>query len=214
MACVPWNENREEYLKSLSKLKKSNILVTHVGVSGGVVGKNNYPLQDAFTVKDIHPSTYDYVVMGHYHKPQIVTGTKNMIYAGAPVQHNFNDEGEERGFWVFSLKEDSLDFIPLEGPKFRTITEDTLGSIDVATTDYVRVQVTEASLHKAVKELQGLEQDIKLEIQKDYSDHTRSDIKMGMDYQEIIKIYAQDNSQIPEISLSVFHQALAMEAGK
>lgn len=48
---------------------------------------------------------YDLVALGHIHRPQRIDGLKNVYYSGAINAMNFNDEGQERGFWIhnFSL---------------------------------------------------------------------------------------------------------------
>ncbi len=43
---------------------------------------------------------YDLVALGHIHRPQAVPGLSNCYYSGAINQMNFNDEGQERGFWI------------------------------------------------------------------------------------------------------------------
>lgn len=43
---------------------------------------------------------YDLIALGHIHRPQAVPGVDNCYYSGAVNQMNFNDEGQERGFWI------------------------------------------------------------------------------------------------------------------
>lgn len=43
---------------------------------------------------------YDLVAMGHIHKPQELPNIRNCFYSGAINTLNFNDEGQERGFWI------------------------------------------------------------------------------------------------------------------
>ena len=49
---------------------------------------------------------YDLVALGHIHRPQVIPNLKNVYYSGAINAMNFNDEGQERGFWVHKFKED------------------------------------------------------------------------------------------------------------
>lgn len=42
---------------------------------------------------------YDLVTLGHIHRPQRIS-TYNWFYSGAINAMNFNDEGQERGFWI------------------------------------------------------------------------------------------------------------------
>ena len=49
---------------------------------------------------------YDMVALGHIHRPQMIPNVKNVYYSGAINAMNFNDEGQERGFWVHEFRED------------------------------------------------------------------------------------------------------------
>lgn len=48
---------------------------------------------------------YEAVLLGHIHRPQTLDGLHNVFYAGAINAMNFNDEGQERGFWVHEFNE-------------------------------------------------------------------------------------------------------------
>ena len=43
---------------------------------------------------------YDLVALGHIHRPQKLPNLQNCYYSGAINGMNFNDEGQERGFWI------------------------------------------------------------------------------------------------------------------
>lgn len=51
-------------------------------------------------------AAYDLVALGHIHRPQMIPNLKNVFYSGAINAMNFNDEGQERGFWVHEFRED------------------------------------------------------------------------------------------------------------
>lgn len=69
------------------------ILLGHMGIDGASTGKSSYPLEGAFTLDDLYPDVFNFGIFGHYHKRQHLGGIKNYFYVGAPLQHNFNDEG-------------------------------------------------------------------------------------------------------------------------
>ena len=46
---------------------------------------------------------FDLVCLGHIHRPQQIKTCQNVFYAGALNAMNFNDEGQERGFWMHEL---------------------------------------------------------------------------------------------------------------
>lgn len=82
----------------------------------------------------IYPSTinaagYTVSCFGHIHKPQQLEGCKDAFYSGAVARLNFNDEGQERGFWVHQIDETTntrvtSDFFSLPGREFTTIRLD------------------------------------------------------------------------------------------
>ncbi|MCI9591675.1 MAG: AAA family ATPase [Lachnospiraceae bacterium] len=43
---------------------------------------------------------FNLVALGHIHRPQLVAGFDNVYYSGSINANNFNDEGQERGFWI------------------------------------------------------------------------------------------------------------------
>ena len=49
---------------------------------------------------------FDMVALGHIHRPQRIPNLKNVYYSGAINAMNFNDEGQERGFWLHEFRED------------------------------------------------------------------------------------------------------------
>ncbi|MCI8442543.1 MAG: AAA family ATPase [Provencibacterium sp.] len=46
---------------------------------------------------------FDLVALGHIHRPQRVQSCRDTFYCGAVNAMNFNDEGQERGFYIHSL---------------------------------------------------------------------------------------------------------------
>lgn len=48
---------------------------------------------------------YEAVLLGHIHRPQILNGLHNVFYSGAINAMNFNDEGQDRGFWIYEFNE-------------------------------------------------------------------------------------------------------------
>jgi len=62
---------------------------------------------------------FDLVALGHIHKPQQVPSCRHTFYSGAINALNFNDEGQERGFWIHEIEPD-LPFDRLINSAFRT----------------------------------------------------------------------------------------------
>lgn len=55
--------------------------------------------------ESLDAAAYDLVALGHIHKPQVVSGFENVYYSGSINANNFNDEGQERGFWIHHFEE-------------------------------------------------------------------------------------------------------------
>ena len=92
---IPYSESTE-YLKQAFKLAPTQSLVfMHQGVSGVEVNSKGFTLNEI-----LHPSMVpDYVLhafTGHYHTFKRVSD--NLTIPGAPMQHNWGDKGEDRGF--------------------------------------------------------------------------------------------------------------------
>ena len=78
----------------------------------------------------VYPATlaaadFDLVCFGHIHRPQQLDGCKNTFYCGAVSQLNFNDEGQERGYYIHNIDRSSRavtsTFHPLPTRKHLTI---------------------------------------------------------------------------------------------
>lgn len=192
--CIPYTRSRESVLDAVAT-NSASILIAHLGVSGAEVGKTNYVMQDVFSLEDFSPDKFKYIVLGHYHKPQMIKGSQNAFYCGAPIQHSFNDEGDENGFFVIDTdKRYSIKFVPIPNSQFVTIKgvpdEDEL----IAHADrrnYLRVQLKESE----VRQFQSIvPQDLlyRIELQKEFKQETRVDVKVGMSFAEIISKYADE----------------------
>lgn len=55
--------------------------------------------------ESLDAAAYDLVALGHIHRPQLVSGFENVYYSGSINANNFNDEGQERGFWIHHFEE-------------------------------------------------------------------------------------------------------------
>ncbi|BDV42675.1 nuclease SbcCD subunit D [Geotalea uraniireducens] len=82
---------------------KNNILLFHVGVwtfspveIGNMQPAESLPLADVF----------DYVALGHGHKPYVIETPDGRSYAfnpGSPERVNFGEEGYDKGYWLVTV---------------------------------------------------------------------------------------------------------------
>lgn len=63
---------------------------------------------------------YDLVALGHIHRPQQLESCRNTFYCGSINAMNFNDEGQQRGFYIHDLDAGTHDFITTPARQFET----------------------------------------------------------------------------------------------
>lgn len=106
-------EENEVFTKELSNIvlglkaqcnpEKKSILMTHYTVPGCNTESGQVMLLTQFEPiipqETLLAADYDLVTLGHIHRPQKLMD-HNWYYSGAINAMNFNDEGQERGFWI------------------------------------------------------------------------------------------------------------------
>lgn len=105
--------------------------------------------------ESLDAADYDLVALGHIHRPQQLQSIKNAFYSGSINANNFNDEGQERGFWIHHFEQGAFrkpgmvltdsEFIKTPYREFLTIhltdadiTAINLGNIDEIAMNYWR----------------------------------------------------------------------------
>ena len=84
-----------------------SVLVSHYTITGCNMESGQTAFFSQFEPV-VYPDTlaaadFDLVCFGHIHRPQQLEGCKNTFYCGAVSQLNFNDEGQERGYWIHDI---------------------------------------------------------------------------------------------------------------
>ena len=103
---VPWicEDNAERFVTERDKTD-AQICMGHLELAGFYANKD-YQCQHG-TDPNIF-SQFDRVFSGHFHKRN---SSGNITYLGNPYQLYWNDEGESRGFHIFDMKSQELEFI-------------------------------------------------------------------------------------------------------
>ena len=157
-------EEHEVFTKELSNIvmglkaacaeDKMNILMSHYTIPGCNAESGQLMMLTQF--EPIIPADvlsgagFDLVAMGHIHRPQKLNNVENCFYSGAINALNFNDEGQERGFWIHEYK--NIPFGGLDSTFYKTpyrefitfhfgdqdITAINLGDIDSVASKYWR----------------------------------------------------------------------------
>ncbi len=101
------------------------ILVSHFTIPGCCMESGQTQFFAQFEPV-IYPATlnaagYDLVCFGHIHRPQQIEDAQNTYYSGAISALNFNDEGQERGFWLHDTAGAPSRFITLPTREFFTV---------------------------------------------------------------------------------------------
>lgn len=107
------------------------VLVSHYTIAGCNMESGQTPFFSQFEPV-VYPQTlqaagFDLACFGHIHRPQKVDGCGNTYYCGAISALNFNDEGQERGYWVHEIGdggETVSEFRRLPTRKYLTIRMD------------------------------------------------------------------------------------------
>jgi DNA repair exonuclease SbcCD nuclease subunit len=73
---------------------------------------NNYRVcEHGFQVMDFLASKTNYVFSGHFHLKSTKKYNEGKIhYVGNTFQHDFNDSGDDKGYYILDLEDDSLEF--------------------------------------------------------------------------------------------------------
>lgn len=200
-----WIANQVENLSE----EKVNILCAHIGVSGSVTGKYSHTLDGAFSLSDLYPEKFDIVTLGHYHKRQFLGGYGNVFYVGNTLQTSFSDEGQDKGFYFIAIdgKKWVMNFVKTSYTPFVTINaENAPENLEGAYYQFVG-NVEESRAVKDLQEDSDLS-NVRISVQKDYSEAPRIDIKAGSSPQEVTRKYVnKDYPKLESKALEIIQEA-------
>lgn len=90
-------------LKAQCEPNKKSVLMAHYTVPGSNTESGQTMMLTQFEPiipqEALMVAGYDLVALGHIHRPQRIL-SQDWYYSGAINAMNFNDEGQERGFWI------------------------------------------------------------------------------------------------------------------
>lgn len=115
-------------LKAQCDAGSPTVLVSHYTITGCNMESGQTAFFSQFEPV-VYPDTlqaadFDLVCFGHIHRPQQLDGCKNTFYCGAISALNFNDEGQERGYWLHDVEDDGTvrsTFQQLPTRRYKTI---------------------------------------------------------------------------------------------
>lgn len=193
-------EQMKEFIQSGDKVDQDDIeiLVAHIGVEGATQGKHSHRLSGAFGYGDLRPDYFDYILLGHYHKrQQLSTDHNRHLYGGSFMQHNFGDEGQDKGVHFIDTDKEDIEFIPLDTTQFVTIQgNDAPENLEeVMSNNFVRF-LGSAKEIQALQKIQEMNADsglenIRIEVQRDYNKEARMGLDASMSEVDIVKKFAE-----------------------
>lgn len=130
VACIPYMPDNDaiKLLHSLADCSDPPIVLMHQTIQGAREGSWISPHGIPLGILETFPQ----VISGHFHTHQKLTDS--IWYLGAPLQHNFGDQGETRGFWDLQIGDDrkihSADLIASDVPLFLEIDWPEMSSAD------------------------------------------------------------------------------------
>lgn len=115
-------------LKAQTDKESPTVLVSHYTITGCNMESGQTAFFSQFEPV-VYPSTlqaadFDLVCFGHIHRPQQLDGCKNTFYCGAISALNFNDEGQDRGYYIHTVEDGGQvksEFFKLPARQYKTI---------------------------------------------------------------------------------------------
>ena len=94
-------------LKAQCRADLPSVLVSHFTITGANMESGQTAFFSQFEPV-VYPATlaaadFDLTCFGHIHRPQQLDGCPNTFYCGAISALNFNDEGQERGYYIHEI---------------------------------------------------------------------------------------------------------------
>jgi exonuclease SbcD len=103
------------------------IATGHLFVTGAVTSESERELYvgnlDRFTA-DQFPTEFDYIALGHIHRPQKIGNSNTIRYAGAPLPLGFGERNDQKELILLEIKDGKIESIePVQVPVFRKIIQ-------------------------------------------------------------------------------------------
>ncbi len=178
--------------------------------------------------------TFDYVALGHIHRPQIIGGNERIRYSGSPIPLSFSEKNDQKIVLILEISQNKIQKIePIEVPKFRELKRisGTLEAVkskliafqnEAPLKSFLEIEVIEDAFNPLIiKELNDLigvfddENAIVLKHRIGFKNEVTSSEELFVEGQNLEDISEKDMLQKrleKENSLSDEHRALMMEA--
>lgn len=189
-----YTEDREALLDFIAFCNQPGYLFLHQGVQNVPMGSGFVIPNEILSADDI-PDTMIMAFTGHYHSHRQVSD--NLCIVGSPMQHDWGDTGEDRG-WLL-VEDKTITLIPSKAPKFIELTKKELQE-DVAPLigNYVRIQGDHGELDKeAILEQGALS--VEFSVQKETNNQELISVD-SFELEPLIREFEKRNDVTPELS--------------
>lgn len=119
-----------DHIRETMDPARRNIVMAHAMVVGAELSDSDRSARvgmAAAVSKDVFAG-FDYVALGHIHKPQVVA--PHVRYSGSPLKYSFgSEEAQEKGVVLIDTEDMSQRFIPLPPLRDRASAEGTLDEL-------------------------------------------------------------------------------------
>lgn len=140
---------------------RRNVLIAHQFVTGAVRSDSEITVGTVDNVDGTIFDEYDYVALGHIHRPQKVL-RETMRYSGTPLSYSFSEKDDDKSITVVEFsdsKEPEITYLPLypihRMTEIRGSLEELLSDED-GTEDYVKIILTDDVAIDAMAKLQKI----------------------------------------------------------
>jgi len=160
-----------------------SIFFGHLGLNDAMA-QNDFIYRNPveLSIKDLHPECFDAGFIGHFHIHQGLG--HGFYYIGAPIQHNWADKGQDRGFIVYDIETKEAHRVLLDTPKF--------------------VEVDDISFYDSRDDRSKWENNyVRLVAKETWTDEVReaTRLSLGMRFFEVVNPEVSIPSAVPRVEL-------------
>lgn len=135
------------HIRERTDWNRKNIVLSHSLIVGSELSESDRSARVGFATavsKDVFQG-FDYVALGHIHKPQAIE--KHIRYSGSPLKYSFGaEESQEKGVVVIDTDTMDIRFVPISPLRERRSVTGTFAEIlarEDIREDYLRLYVTD-----------------------------------------------------------------------
>lgn len=136
-----------DHIRERMDQDKKNIVLSHSLIVGSELSESDRSARVGFATavsKDVFAG-FDYVALGHIHKPQAIEN--HIRYSGSPLKYSFGaEEKQEKGVVLIDTDTMDIRFVPIKPKRERCSVEGTLEELmarEDIREDYLRLYVTD-----------------------------------------------------------------------